>query len=120
MRHSANPLKTKIRRAPHELDAAKQRREDEEEEEEQKKRNAKQAAAKAAAETSLVPYAALPGQPDQGGIVSILGATVESQLSQEISQLSLENSATIGSSLQTIGSSRIDPDDLSVSVLTTG
>lgn len=78
-------------------------------------------AAKAAAESSLVPYEALPEQADQG-IVSILGTTVESLLSQEISQLPLENSATIESSSQAtvINSSNTDREDLSVSVLTPG
>lgn len=104
----------KSRRAPHELDAAKQQREDEKEEE-QKKRNAQQAATKAAAEDSLVLYETLP---DQGNL-SILGTTVESQLSQEISQLSLENFATIESSFDT-GSTNTHAEDMSVSLLTTG
>lgn len=103
------------RRAPHELDAAKQQREDEKEEE-QKKRDAEQAAAKAAAENSLVPYEALPDQ----GNMSILGTTtVESQLSQEVSQLSLGNPATIEFTFDT-GSSNTFAEDLSVSLLTTG
>lgn len=96
---------------------AKQKRE-EEEEEEQKKRNAEQAAAKAATECSLVPYEALPDQPGQG-IVSILGTTVESQWSQEISLVPPESSVTMESSFQTTGSST-DAGDLSVSVLASG
>lgn len=61
-----------------------------------------------------MPYETLPEQPGQG-IVSILGTTtVEGELSQELSQLSQENSVTIESSFQTTGSSKTDAGDFSM------